>query len=53
MMDVVMFALGGLTGLVLWWLVVGPLFHGFMHGLAVTCLIRSPETGSRDVRVFR
>lgn len=33
MMDVVMFALGGLTGLALWWLVLGPLFHGFMHGL--------------------
>ena len=33
MMDVVMFALGGLTGLVAWWLVLGPLFHGFMPGL--------------------
>jgi hypothetical protein len=33
MMDVVMFTLGGLTGLVLWWLVLGPLFHGFMHWL--------------------
>ncbi|MBN8528598.1 MAG: hypothetical protein J0M36_05145 [Caulobacterales bacterium] len=33
MMDVVMFALGGLTALVLWGLVLGPLFHGFMHGL--------------------
>lgn len=51
MMDVVMFALGGLTGLVAWWLVVGPLFHGFMHGLmglpvrsaaAAPCTIEHP-----------
>ncbi len=33
MLDVVMFALGGLTGLVPWWLGLGPLFHGFMHAL--------------------
>lgn len=33
MMDVAMFALGGLIGLALWRLLLGPLFHGFMHGL--------------------
>ena len=33
MTDVAAFVLGGLTGLALWLLVVGPLFHGFMHGL--------------------
>lgn len=33
MMDVAMFALGGLSALAAWWLVLGPLFDGFMHGL--------------------
>jgi hypothetical protein len=33
MMDVAMFGVGGLTGLALWRLLLGPLFHGFMHGL--------------------
>lgn len=33
MMEALLFALGGLTALVLWWLLLGPLFHGFIQGL--------------------
>jgi hypothetical protein len=33
MADVLWFSLGGLAGLVAWNLAIGPLFHGFMHGL--------------------
>lgn len=47
MMDLVIFTLGGLTGLVLWWLVVGPLFHGFMDGL-MELPVRSGAAASPD-----
>lgn len=48
MVDVLWFSLGGLAGLVAWILVLGPLFHGFMHGLMGTsdssaCLVGKQE----------
>lgn len=48
MVDVLWFSLGGLAGLVAWNLAVGPLFHGFMHGLLGigdprVCLVDKPE----------
>ena len=33
MTEVAVFALGGLTALVAWWLVLGPVLDGFMQGL--------------------
>lgn len=33
MREVAVFSLGGLTALVAWRLILGPLFHGFMRGL--------------------
>lgn len=33
MVAVFVFTLGGLTALLLWWVVLGPLFHGLIQGL--------------------
>lgn len=33
MIEAFVFMLGGLTALILWWLPLGPLFHGVIQGL--------------------
>ena len=33
MIEVLLFTFGGLTALLLWWVVLGPLFQGFTQGL--------------------